>query len=248
MTRSIAIFAGALLTAAAFGAPARAGEIYEYKVEHPLYGDIGTYTNTIERTAAGVLIASKLRISVKLLGAVLYREEADRVEQWQGDRLVLFNGVTDRNGTKLQVHGEAQGQSFVINAPAGTIYAPADVHPSNPWSPKSLASDTVMSTVTGKVFPARVMDNGEETVTSAGVPIKARKFEVDSNKRQFVWLDSRGVPVRFRTEESGAEIDLVLVRKQAAPDQDIAAAPSVQGNNTEARPASNMMASYVGEE
>lgn len=188
-------------------------QVYQYRVEHPLYGDIGTYTNIVTRSGDTANVETKLNVVVKLLGIVVHRQEAERVEHWQHDRLTLFRGVTETNGKPMEVDGEARGDAFVISSPTGTIRAPADIRPTNPWSPTVLNADVVMSTKSGRIFPAHLNDVKDEVVeTAAGKPERLRRFDVMTDKPQTVWLDEHNVPVAFRTIEDGTPIDFVLTR------------------------------------
>lgn len=214
---AVAILVGASIgwgLAGPFGAAAAHAErlVYEYRVEHPLYGEIGTYTNIVDQSGDSTEVETKMNIVVKLLGVVVHRQAAERREDWQRGRLTLFHGVTDTNGEKMELTGEARGESFIIHSPLGQIAAPANVHPSNPWSAAILKTNTVMSTKSGRLFAVRVGRETTETVMVAGKPLRLRQFDIQGEKRQFVWLDDRGVPVAFRTEEGGNPIDFVLTR------------------------------------
>lgn len=206
----------ALACTALLGAgPAFAGEqVLEYRIQHPTYGDIGTYTNIIDRNGGDVRVQTNLRIAVKVLGITMFRQEAQRVERWHDNRFVGFDGLTVTNGDKLEVHGEARGGNFAIKTDKGTVLAPGNIHPSNPWSPMVLSGQLVMSTRNGEVLPARVTGGQQETVAFNGYAQRLHQYEVDTDKRQFVWFDDRGVPVAFRTEERGTPVDFVLVRQQ----------------------------------
>jgi hypothetical protein len=46
--------------------------------------------------------------------------------------------------------------------------------------------------------------------------MRLHQYEIVGDKRQFVWLDSSGTPVAFRTEEDGAPVDFVLASPQEA--------------------------------
>jgi len=46
--------------------------------------------------------------------------------------------------------------------------------------------------------------------------VQALKYAFASDKRQEVWIDSRGIPVQFRTVENGTPIDFVLTRETLA--------------------------------
>ncbi len=197
------------LAAPAVAAPQR----YEYRIEHPTYGTIGTYINEIERLGDRVQVETELRIAVKVLGVVVYRQEARRAERWRGDRFIGFEGVTITNGERLEVRGEARGAAaFAITTAAGTVMAPAGIHPSNPWSPAVLNADLMMSTQNGRVAAVRVVSDSHTPVAFAGAPQGLHLYEIVSDERQLVWFDDHGTAVAFRIEEGGVPIDFVLVR------------------------------------
>src|SRR5262245_62073510 len=116
---------------------------FTYRVNHSVFGDIGTYTNTVEPTRDGTTVQTRAHFEVKMLGVKMYREDAERTEHWQGNRLVSFRGVTDKGRGPAEVKGEARGNSFVITSPEGTITAPWSVHPANPWSSNFVHSNTM---------------------------------------------------------------------------------------------------------
>src|SRR3954470_17447218 len=150
--RSLVLALG--LSATALGASAaQAGQwTYEYAIKHAKYGDVGTYTNIVDEDGDRVDVTTRVRIVVRVLGVVGYRQQAERVEHWQGGRLVAFHGVTDTNGKHTEVRGQAHGDTFVIETPRGTAVAPAHVRPSNPWSAQMFRGDAMMSTTSGRLF------------------------------------------------------------------------------------------------
>ena len=190
-------------------AAATAAEVYVYDVRHPVYGQIGIYTDTLERTAAGWHLETRLQVTVRLLGLVLHREEAHHDAVWQRGRLVRFHGVTTTNGTTVELRGEASGDVFVLTSPSGTRTVPGDIVSSTPWFARS-GPGTLMSTKTGRIDRAYCTDFGEGVIALHGVELTARHFELISDKRQEAWLIQTGVPVRFRSYESGTPIDFEL--------------------------------------
>lgn len=198
--------------ACAFVMPAYAEtQTYQYEVEHPTFGHIGTYTNIIEQTGDRTHVETVLHVAIRLLGFVVYRQDATRSEDWHNGRLVAFHGVTTTNGTSVDVTGEARGNTFVITTPDGTTLAPADVRTSNPWSPNFLGAHVVMSTKSGRTEDVRITGGGETPVTFDGKTQLLRQYLVDGQKRGVVWLDARSVPIAFKVWEDGTPIDLVLI-------------------------------------
>lgn len=181
-----------------------------YRVTHSVFGNIGTYINTIEPGAGGTTVQTRAHFEVKLLGVNMYREDAQRTERWQGNRLISFNGVTSKGNELMIVRGEARGNNFIINSPQGTITAPATVHPANPWSPNFLSSSTMMRPDSGRIERVRV-SGGEPTVlTIDGRPIRVQKYEVDGDSRYTVWLDEHGVPVMFVVDDDSGKVTFTL--------------------------------------
>jgi Domain of unknown function (DUF6134) len=193
------------------GMPALAGQqVYIYAVVHPLYGKIGTLTDTIERGQEETRIDSHLRIAVKLLGIVVSRQETDTTEIMRGNRLISLQSITEKDGQHFEVHGNAQGGQFVVNTTTGSFTGPATIAPSDPWVLKRTGEQTVVFTDTGRITTMRISGGDDESVSMNGVSVSTRHFIVMGNKRQEVWLNNRGIPVKFRTVENGTPIDFVL--------------------------------------
>lgn len=195
-----------------------ATHVLTYNIEDPTYGTIGTYTNIVSQNGASADVRTELHASVSVLGVRLFHQDATREEQWQNQRLVTFRSTTDDNGTNITVNGQANGSSFVIHSSSdGTVTAPPQVHPSNPWAPFLLHTDVIMSTKTGKVNRVAVTDTGEVGMTFDGRSMRVRQWFVDGDKHQVVWLDSRGVVVAFQTQENDKPISFVLKYDTGAP-------------------------------
>jgi Family of unknown function (DUF6134) len=207
--RSSAIAVAAIVLVA-MADRAAASETLAYRVHHATYGNIGTYTNVIERRGDNTSVRSELHVAVKLLGVVVWRQEASRTEEWGRNRLISFDGVTVTNGKRIEVHGAARGDRFVIAAPGGTVEAPASVHPSNPWSAMVVAPGAMMSTSTGEVTTVGIIGGEMQAVEIAGKTLHLRQFDIIGEKHRVVWLDDNRVPVAFRTEERGAIVDFIL--------------------------------------
>jgi hypothetical protein len=212
--RSLLVLAGLLAALPADDSAAVPGaQMLRYHVKHAIYGDIGTYSNTVERTGDTTRVLTEAHIKVSLLGIVVHREDAQRQERWRGDRLVFFHGITTKNGQPLEVRGEARGDRFIIASPRGTVIAPADIHPANPWSANFLGSDTMMRVDTGAIEPVRIGGGAETSITIDGATLRTRQYEIDGKTRYKVWLsDAEQVPVMFSVDDDSGEVTFTLAR------------------------------------
>ena len=192
-------------------APALAGQqVYVYAVMHPSYGRIGTLTDTVDRSPDAMQVNQRLRVTVQLLGVVVYREQSDITEIMRGDRLVSLESVTDRNAKHTEVHGKAQGDQFVVDATLGSFTGPASTSPSDPWALENTGTHTLVYISSGRIRDAQVSGGQNEKISLNGGAVSLRHFVVTGLNRQEVWLDSGGIPVLFRSFEDGTPIDFVL--------------------------------------
>jgi hypothetical protein len=184
-----------------------------YRVQHPKYGDVGTYTNTVEKSAGDTTVTTQGRVKVSIFGVVAYHQEFDRIEHWIGSRLVNFHGVTTKNGKRTEVNGVAAGGQFTLTTPTGTISAPNNVKLANPWSEAVLKSGAVLSSqivVTpekGSLEKVSVTGGESAEVMINGHEIETRHYRMefqDAPKSYEVWFDGGGIPVRF-ADVSGPE-------------------------------------------
>jgi hypothetical protein len=230
--RAVAVAAG--LGVIFVAVPALAAEkTYVYSVTHPTYGRIGTLTDTVDHSPDGVRIDSQLRIAVKLVGIVIYRQDSDITAIMQANKLVSLESVTEKDGQHLEVHGKAQDGQFVVHATFGSFTGPATTAPSSPWLLKQTGRGTLVYPSTGRIKDAQVSGGELETVSMDGVAVSLRHFVVTGFNREDVWLDSAGIPVMFRSFEDGTPIDFVLQNALGA-----AVAASLGAKRPKAQPPS----------
>jgi hypothetical protein len=200
-------------TAAAMPDPAAASQRMVYSVHHSRYGDMGTYTNAVEKTGDITTVNTEVHIQVSILGVVLYRQEASRQERWNGGRLVSFHGVTTVNGRAMEMTGAAQGDRFVMMSPDGEIIAPASVKIANPWSPDVLRGDTILTPDRGRMENVQVKGGEDTSVAMNGGTTRAKRYEIDrldGQKRYEIWLDDHGTPVKFTLYNPNGNVTFTL--------------------------------------
>ena len=190
-----------------------ASERMVYRVEHPRYGNIGTYSNAVEKAGNLTTVTTEGHILVSVLGVVLYRQEISRQERWNADRLVSFHGVTTVNGKSVELTGSAEGDRFVLMSPDGPIVAPASVRVANPWSADVLRGDTLLTPDRGRIENVRVKTTEDTSLAINGRATRTKHYEInrlDGTKRYEVWLDDQGTPVQFITYNPNGMVTFTL--------------------------------------
>ena len=185
-----------------------------YKVLHSTYGNIGTYTNTIEKNGEGTKVTTEARLRVAILGVTLYRQDIDRVETWKDNRLVGFHGITTVNGEAVKLDGQADGDHFELMTPDGKLDAPADVRIANPWSRQAVEGERMLTPDRGRLEKISVAGMDNPTLRIGGHSIRTEHFQVlrgGGPRRYEIWLDEKGTPVQFSVVSPNDTITFTLM-------------------------------------
>jgi hypothetical protein len=207
---TLAVAAGVMASAP----PASAAlQKFVYQVRHSTYGQIGTYTNSVETTGDRTTVTTEGRIRVSILGIVLYRQDFDRVERWMGERLMSFQGMTTTNGRAIEVKGEAEGEKFAVNSPNGSFMAPATVKLANPWSEIVLKGAAMLTPDRGLLEDVKVRPAEMTELSINGSKVRARRYEIarlTGEKRYELWLDDEGTTVMFNVNTRRGMVTFTL--------------------------------------
>lgn len=192
-------------------------KIYTYSVNHPKYGDIGTFKNSILDDGTEISVRNEIDVQVKVLLVVAHKENTKSEELWKQGRLVSFSGTTQENGKKTVVTGEAEGNKFLVEAPDGTKVAPATVYPNNPWSKAILKASVLLGTKTGRLYNVRAEPGESRSVDLKGRSVQTEYYRVDGDARYELWFDDRGIAVKFTEVDHYGKITFELVDESIRP-------------------------------
>lgn len=209
---AIATVAGVLGAGPAFA------ETYQldYQVHHSKYGNIGDYTNTVDMQGPNTTVTTKLNIKVSFLGISAYRQSAQRIERWQGDRLVYLHSLTNTNGKPIEVDGVAKGDHFQVTTPDGSKEAPPTVRVANPWSPKLMNGEMIITADDGAVTNMQISPAQDTMVEVGGTQIAAKQYDIDlsgENEKYQVWFDNTGTAVKFDKIDKDGTVTFTLNSK-----------------------------------
>lgn len=192
-------------------------KIYTYSVNHPTHGNIGTYKNTILDDGTSISVQNEIDVQVKILLVVAHKENTKSEEVWKKGRLVSFSGVTQENGKKTVVTGEAEGSQFVVEAPGGSKVAPASVYPNNPWSAAILKASVLLGTKTGRLYNVHTGAGEARTVKLKDRAVATEYYQVDGDAKYELWFDDRGIAVKFTEIDGYGKITFNLIDESIRP-------------------------------
>lgn len=212
------LLACAAIAGAVLGAGPAFADAYQldYQVHHSKYGNVGSYTNVVDTQGPNTTVTTKLNIKVSFLGISAYRQSAQRVERWQGDRLVYLHSSTNTNGKPVEVDGVAKGDHFQVTTPEGSKEAPATVRVANPWSPRLMNGEMIITADDGTVTNMQISPAQETMVEVGGMQVAAKQYDIDltgQNEKYQVWFDDTGTAVKFDKVDKDGTVTFTLDSK-----------------------------------
>jgi hypothetical protein len=190
---------------------------YRYAISSPQFGTIGTFVRSADTVDGLDRARSQLRVVVRVLGIPVFREQADESETLRGGHLISFESRSTTNTKGMLVHGALRDGRLEITTPKGTKLAPVGTAAADPWSSRQLGPATVVTIKTGDIVNINTTGGETETLVVNGAPTLTRHYHVNTAAQPNwweIWLDSRDVPVKFRSLEHGRTIEFTLL---AAP-------------------------------
>ena len=215
---SVAATVAVLMPAATGGVQGDVPEkIYTYSIIHPTHGDIGTYSNKILDDGARIAVKNEIQVQVKVMLIVAHAETTKSEEIWKDGRLISFSGVTQENGKKTVVTGEAEGSKFVVEAPDGQREAPASVFPNNPWSKAILKASVLLGTKSGKLYKVHAEPAETRDIKVGDRSVSTEYVRVQGDAKYELWFDERGIAVKFAEIGEHGVITFNLVSETVQP-------------------------------
>ena len=222
MTLNTVLLSAAVLATPLSQPPTRVdAATYRYAITSPQFGAIGTYVRSSGGAEGNDRAQSQLRIVVRVLGIAVFREQADETEAWRDGRLVSFESRSTTNAKSMFVHGELRGGRLAVTTPHGTMLAPIGTVAADPWSSRQLGAATVVTLKTGEIVKINTTGGETEKLLVNGISTLTRHFHVNTATQPNwweIWLDPRGVPVKFRSLEHGRTVEFTLKNSPASGD------------------------------
>jgi hypothetical protein len=154
--------------------------------------EIGTHTLAFAAEGEAVRVEIAIELAVRVLGIPFYRYSHRNTERWTGERLLLIDSTTDRNGRPYRVVARAVDEGIAVEGTeAGRYVAPGDAASTSYWHARFLRTRKI-DTQGGRLLTTTIEDLGEEAIPIGGREAPARRFRVSGDLALDIWYDRAG--------------------------------------------------------
>lgn len=166
--------------------------------------DIGSHTIRVREEGNAIAAVNEMAIEVKLVGITVFRMSHVYEEQWQGGRLVAYLSRLDRNGTKTEMRGRAEGDALLLTLGAETRRLPGNAAPLGWWDSRRLGTRPLFDSDDGTPLDVRWTrrtqpDGGVECVATGAVEGTGR-YAADNTWLAFRQKAEDGSAVEYRRQ------------------------------------------------
>lgn len=169
---------------------------------------VGLHTFHFDHVGDQIRIEARSEFEVKLAFIPVYTFSHHHRELWQNGAFVLSEGVTDKNGEKVEVSLEAKdgGLQRTVNGRSERL---SDVTPLTIWNPKILDDSRFVSIAEDKVIEAPFEYLGSEALEIAGQEMSTEHFAIRGNEQREVWYDPAGHVAKVRLERGDSVLEYI---------------------------------------
>lgn len=192
-----ALVLGALAADAAAEAPAG---VYRYRIDRS-GSEIGRQTLTIAKDGARISISDESAVKVKVAFITAYTFDHSRRETWQDGKLVALETRIDDNGTKSTLTAKANGDTLVIDGPAGHATAPLGIMPTGYWNAATVRQSRLFHDESGELLDITVSGGEARTLDLGnGRKVETKQWKLSGDDNIELWYDAHDVLIKQRFE------------------------------------------------
>lgn len=158
----------------------------------------GTHEIKFDKAGEQVTTLITIKMRYKAMGVTLFRYDHTNKEQWQGNKLISVNAVTDDDGRDYKVQKDNL----------------KNIYSSSYWNIKSISGTKILNTQYGTMDDIKVTKLASRKIDVAGKTINADVYKVDTTvpitvmydkkTKQWVGLEftARGAAVEYRRKDA----------------------------------------------
>jgi hypothetical protein len=140
---------------------------------------IGEHRVAFKTDGDRLVVDTHIDIAVRVLVFTVFRLRHDAQEIWQSGRLVSVTSRTDRDGTRLQVSGNAAADGFRIVGENGPYLAAADLLTTNAlWDSRIVHEQRLIDVQYGGEIGLVAKLLGDEQVDTPQGPVRASRYQM----------------------------------------------------------------------
>lgn len=187
-------------------------DIYGDKIEYNIFSNdkkIGEQTITFDKIDNYLSVTTSTRIQVKVLFVTVLNLSHTSIEKQENGEVINFDSTTEVNGTVNEISLSKKNNSLFIQSPEGKFIEKIDTLILNLWDMNILIGERFLDPVSGELYNAQVIADGEETINIDDNEHLTDKFTFQGDYDAEVWYDKSGRLVKVSIPGRGGVAEYI---------------------------------------
>lgn len=187
-------------------------DIYGDKIEYNIFSNdkkIGEQTITFDKIDNYISVTTSTKIQVKVLFVTVLNLLHTSIEKQVNGEVINFDSTTEVNGTVNKISLSKKDNSLVIQSPEGQFIEKIDTLILNLWDINILDGERFLDPVSGELYNAQVVIDGEDSLIIDDNEYLTDKFTFQGDYKAEVWYDKSGRLVKISVPGRGGVAEYI---------------------------------------
>jgi hypothetical protein len=171
-------------------------DVYGGKVGFDVVRDgelVGQHVTTFTHDVSGMVIESRMNMSITFLTIPVYSFDYRSVEKWSGGALSHLDVVIEDGSDHIKISSLPKAEGLKVKTPSGTYYVDTPIISTNHWNVDVVKKSRVLNTLTGNINQVKITNRGEERIPVKGSSVLATRYDYSGELTDTsVWYDAMG--------------------------------------------------------
>jgi hypothetical protein len=154
---------------------------------------VGQHVTKFSHEESGMIIESRMNMSIAFLSVPVYTFDYRSVEIWLGGALSYLDVVIVDGSDHIKISSLPNPDGLTVNTPSGTYSVNSPIISTNHWNVNVVKQSRVLNTLTGNINQVKISNRGEERIAVKGSFILATRYDYSGELTDTsVWYDANG--------------------------------------------------------
>ena len=169
--------------------------------------EVGYHHFHLTQIDTGIELTSKAEMNVTFLKIPFFTYRHENIERWNGACLESINSVTNENGERYRVNGNAGDDGFRVTGSAGEAVLPDCISTFAYWDRSFMQHSNLLNAQTGEYIGVQVDYLGERLISTGDTTRPAHQYRLETDDLELeLWYSQEGHWLALQSTVDGGRL------------------------------------------
>ncbi|HYQ72482.1 MAG TPA: DUF6134 family protein [Gammaproteobacteria bacterium] len=169
--------------------------------------EVGYHHFHLTQADTATRLISKAEMQVTFLKIPFFTYRHENIERWNGACLESIDSVTDENGERYRVNGNAGDDGFRVTGSTGEAVLPDCISTFAYWDKAFLQQGSLLNAQTGEYIDVQVDYLGEQPISAGDTTRSAHRYRLETDDLDLeLWYSQEGHWLALQSTVDGGRL------------------------------------------